>query len=83
MSNKKYQTIVIAYEGDEIPVKGFCTPVLGCEVTRIAMGDDLEKVSGLEAQVEALEEMLSECTSHGELDSRLFNSFMEHAIKSK
>jgi hypothetical protein len=35
----------------------------------------------LEAQVAALEEMIMECTSHGELDSRLFNSYMEHARK--
>ncbi len=37
----------------------------------------------LKAQVEALEEMLTECTCDGELDSRLFNSYMEHVIKSK
>ena len=43
----------------------------------------IERVAGLEAQVEALTEMLLECTSHGELDGRLFNSYMQHAIKSK
>lgn len=41
-----------------------------------------EEIKNNKAQIEALEEMLSECTSHGELDSRLFNSFMEHAIKA-
>ena len=41
----------------------------------------LKENKNLKAQTEALEEMLSECTSHGELDSRLFNSFMEHAIE--
>ena len=40
-------------------------------------------IDDLRSQTEALEEMLSECTGHGELDSSLFNSFMEHAIKSK
>ena len=54
------------------------------ERDRIKEGENaLERVAGLEAQVEALTEMLSECTSHGELDSRLFNSYMQHAIKSK
>ena len=41
-----------------------------------------EEIKNNKAQIDALEEMLSECTSHGELDGRLFNSFMEHAIKS-
>lgn len=42
-----------------------------------------KRCKDLESQVSALEEMLSECTSHGELDSRLFNSYMEHAIKNR
>jgi hypothetical protein len=35
----------------------------------------------LKSQVAALEEMIMECTSHGELDATLFNSYLEHAIK--
>jgi len=41
MSDKKYQTIVIEYEGDEPPLPGFGDPVLGCEVVQISMKNEL------------------------------------------
>ena len=40
-----------------------------------------KRINGLEAQVLALEEMMMECTSHGDLDGSLLNSYMELAIK--
>lgn len=54
MGIKKQQTIVIEYEGDEPPLKGFGVPVLGCEVTAIAMGDELEKSSAMRQKLEAI-----------------------------
>ena len=53
MSDKKYQTIVIEYEGDEPPMKGFGVPVLGCEVVSIAMGDPLHELDSLVDAAEA------------------------------
>ena len=53
------------------------------EMLRMERRTTRRLIDDLRAQTEALEKMLSECTTHGELDSRLFNSFMEHAIKSK
>jgi len=47
MSDKKYQTIVIVYEGDEPPLLGFGVPVLGCEVISISMGDPMHEMDGL------------------------------------
>ena len=58
MSEKKYQTIVIEYEGDEPPLKGFGVPVLGCEVTAISMGDDFHKACLLEDTIEKLKSMI-------------------------
>ena len=40
-----------------------------------------EEIENLQAQVNALEEILMECTTHGLLDGSLFNSYMEYAIK--
>jgi hypothetical protein len=34
----KYMTIVLKYE-DEMPIKGFSEPVLGCEVVALAVGN--------------------------------------------
>lgn len=42
--------------------------------------EDLGKVQKLQAQVDALEDLLTECTNDGELDGRLLNSYMEFAI---
>ena len=39
-----------------------------------------KRIDNLQAQVDALEEIMMECTQHGELDGSLFNSYMEHAI---
>ena len=35
----KYMTIVIKYQSDEMPLKGFGIPVLGCEVSALSVGD--------------------------------------------
>jgi len=40
-----------------------------------------EEIENSQAQISALEEMMMECTTHGELDGSLFNSYMEYAIK--
>ena len=48
MSDKKYQTIVIEYEGSAIPLTGFGIPVMGREVVRIAMGDEIHKANELD-----------------------------------
>lgn len=37
----KYQTIVIKYQGDTVPVPGFNEKIKGCEVTGLAVGDAL------------------------------------------
>ena len=37
---KNRQNIDIEYEGDNSPVKGFGTPVAGCNVVRLALNDD-------------------------------------------
>ena len=34
----------------------------------------------LNAKKEALEELMLECTVDGEIDGRLFNSYMEHCV---
>ena len=34
----------------------------------------------LNAKKEALEELILECTENGEIDGRLFNSYMEHCV---
>lgn len=57
MSDKKYQTIVIVYEGDEPPLLGFGVPVLGCEVTAISMGDPIHEMDRL---LDEAEEKLGE-----------------------
>jgi hypothetical protein len=41
-----------------------------------------KEIENLQAQVNALEEIMMECTTHGELDCSLFNSYMDHAIKN-
>jgi len=35
----KYMTIVLKYEGDEMPITGFGKQVLGCDVVALAMGN--------------------------------------------
>ena len=53
MSTKKYQTIVIEYEGDEPPMKGFGVPVLGCEVVCISMGNEFTRCCELEEKLQS------------------------------
>lgn len=47
---KKFMTIVIEYEG-EPPIKGFGIPVLGCEVTALSMGNEIERSFLLEEKL--------------------------------
>jgi len=74
MSDKKYQTIVITYEGDKPPLLGFGVPVLGCEVTSIAMGDPLHELDGL---MDAAESKLGEDSDEFADMSHELNSAME------
>ena len=48
MSDKKYQTIVIEYEGDKPPLARVGVPVLGCEVVSISMKDEFKRSLDLE-----------------------------------
>lgn len=48
MSDKKYQTIVIEYEGNAIPLTGFGIPIMGRQVVRLAMGDEIQKANELD-----------------------------------
>ena len=40
------------------------------------------EVEVLQKKITALETLITECTDCGELDSRLFNSYMEHIINN-
>lgn len=51
MSDKNYVTIVLQYEGNIPPITGFGVPVLGCEVTALALGDMVDKVWHLEERL--------------------------------
>ena len=52
---KRYQTIVLEFEGDTVPLAGFGVEILGCEVVQIAMGKGLmSKIDDLLAGAEAL-----------------------------
>ena len=63
MSEKKYQTIVIAYEGD-IPLKGFGVPVLGCEVVNISLSNECDNAEDLQEKVDSLERTIDELNEH-------------------
>ena len=56
MSEKKYLTIVIEYEGEKPPLTGFGVPVLGCEVTALAIGDEINRSFELQEKLESLGE---------------------------
>ena len=53
---KKYLTIVIAYDGEAPPITGFGIPVLGCEVTALALGDEVDRAWQLQEKLENLGE---------------------------
>ena len=40
------------------------------------------EIEVLNKKITALEALIAECTDCGELDSRLFNAYMEHAINN-
>ena len=40
------------------------------------------EIEVLNKKITALETLIAECTDCGELDSRLFNAYMEHAINN-
>lgn len=54
MAEKKYQTIVIEYEGDDIPVKGFAEKVAGCDVVDIVLGHEPDHLQGKLDAIEAI-----------------------------
>ena len=83
MSDKKYQTIVIEYEGDEPPMKGFCTPVLGCEVVRIAMCDEIQKANELDNLLSEVEIILGEDSEELSDIAGEINQGMEIIIQAK
>lgn len=56
----KFLTIVIAYESDLPPLTGFGIPVLGCEVTALAVGDEIDRGWRLQEKLESLGESLED-----------------------
>lgn len=55
---------------------------MSTELIHDMLSDQKEKIFELEAENEKLNTLITECTDCGELDSKLFNSYMEHVIKS-
>ena len=49
---KKYLTIVIEYEGDTPPITGFGQQLLGCDVTGLALGNEIARSFELQEKIE-------------------------------
>ena len=77
MSNKKHQTLVVEYEGDQLPWTGFSTLVLGCPVVAASCDHGLDARSTAEIIVEEVAAMLENDDYEKEDISNYINSFVE------
>ena len=57
---KKYQTLVIEYEGEVPPFTGFGEKIAGCEIVTMSTCNEIYRGEKLEEKIEELEGLICE-----------------------